>query len=81
MKAWQCIVCGYVYDESNGDPEHGIAPGTRWEDVPESWECPDCGGRESGFRDGRSHRGLTVCHTGRRAHPNGTGRCAAPAAI
>ncbi len=43
MKAWQCIVCGYVYDESKGDPEHGIAPGTRWEDVPENWECPDCG--------------------------------------
>jgi len=43
MKAWQCIVCGYVYDESVGDPEHGIAPGTRWEDVPENWECPDCG--------------------------------------
>lgn len=43
MKAWQCIVCGYVYDESKGDPEHGIAPGTHWEDVPESWECPDCG--------------------------------------
>ena len=43
MKAWQCIVCGYVYDEEKGDPEHGIAPGTRWEDVPENWECPDCG--------------------------------------
>ena len=43
MKAWQCIVCGYIYDESKGDPEHGIAPGTRWEDVPEGWECPDCG--------------------------------------
>lgn len=43
MKAWQCIVCGYVYDEAKGDPEHGIAPGTRWEDVPEGWECPDCG--------------------------------------
>jgi rubredoxin len=43
MKAWQCIVCGYVYDEAKGDPEHGIAPGTRWEDVPAGWECPDCG--------------------------------------
>ena len=43
MKIWQCIVCGYVYDEAKGDPEHGIAPNTRWEDVPESWECPDCG--------------------------------------
>lgn len=43
MKAWQCIVCGYVYDEAAGDPAHGIAPGTRWEDVPNNWECPDCG--------------------------------------
>lgn len=43
MKVWQCIVCGYVYDESKGDPEHGITPGTRWDAVPENWECPDCG--------------------------------------
>jgi rubredoxin len=49
MKAWQCIVCGYVYDEAKGDPEHGIAPGTRWEDVPEGWECPDCGVAKADF--------------------------------
>ncbi|MDO9385773.1 MAG: rubredoxin [Thiobacillus sp.] len=49
MKAWQCIVCGYIYDESKGDPEHGIAPGTRWEDVPEGWECPDCGVSKTDF--------------------------------
>jgi rubredoxin len=49
MKAWQCIVCGYVYDEAKGDPEHGIAPGTRWEDVPEGWECPDCGVLKADF--------------------------------
>ena len=48
MKAWQCIVCGYVYDEAKGDPDHGIAPGTRWEDVP-SWECPDCGVAKGDF--------------------------------
>ena len=41
MKTWQCIVCGYIYDESAGDPEHGIVPGTRWADVPEDWACPD----------------------------------------
>ena len=49
MKAWQCIVCGYIYDEAQGDPEHGIAPGTRWADVPESWECPDCGVSKADF--------------------------------
>ena len=35
--------CGYAYDPAGGDPEHGVAPGTPWEDVPESWECPVCG--------------------------------------
>ena len=49
MKAWECIVCGYIYDEAKGDPEHGIAPGTRWEDVPEKWECPDCGVAKTDF--------------------------------
>ncbi|CAJ79298.1 Rubredoxin [Francisella tularensis subsp. holarctica LVS] len=38
-----CIVCGLIYDEAEGWPEDGIEPGTRWEDVPENWECPDCG--------------------------------------
>jgi len=37
-----CVVCGYVYDEAAGDPEHGLAPGTRWDDVPDDWLCPDC---------------------------------------
>ena len=35
--------CSYVYDEAKGDPEHGIAPGTKWEDVSEDWICPWCG--------------------------------------
>lgn len=43
MKIWQCAVCGYIYDESKGDPEHGIAPGTAWADVPDSFQCPECG--------------------------------------
>lgn len=34
--------CGYEYDEATGDPEHGIAPGTKWSDVPEDWVCPVC---------------------------------------
>ena len=42
-----CDVCGYVYDETVGDPDNGIAPGTKWEDLPEDFECPVCGvGRE-----------------------------------
>jgi len=43
MKVWICIVCGFVYDEEKGLPEEGIAPGTRWEDIPKDWKCPDCG--------------------------------------
>lgn len=43
MSKWECIVCGLVYDEKAGWPDDGIAPGTRWEDVPEDWLCPDCG--------------------------------------
>jgi len=49
MKHWQCIVCGWVYDESAGDAEHGIAPGTRWEDVPDSFVCPECGVSKADF--------------------------------
>lgn len=43
MSKWECIVCGWVYDEETGDPDSGIAAGTKWEDVPEDWLCPDCG--------------------------------------
>lgn len=37
-----CTVCGYIYDEDAGDPESGIAPGTKWEDVPDDYLCPLC---------------------------------------
>ncbi|MCP3907972.1 MAG: FAD-dependent oxidoreductase [Oceanicoccus sp.] len=43
MTKWECIVCGWVYDEAKGDPESGLAPGTQWADVPDDWLCPDCG--------------------------------------
>jgi rubredoxin len=42
FKKWECIVCGFIYDEEQGWPEDGIEPGTRWEDVPDDWLCPDC---------------------------------------
>ena len=37
-----CDVCNWVYDEESGDPENGIAPGTKFEDLPEDFECPLC---------------------------------------
>ncbi len=49
MKKYQCLVCGYVYDEAAGVPEDGIAPGVKWEDVPEEWECPECGVSKADF--------------------------------
>ncbi|MCA3185788.1 MAG: rubredoxin [Cupriavidus sp.] len=41
-KTWVCLICGWVYDEEQGWPDDGIAPGTRWEDIPEDWRCPEC---------------------------------------
>ncbi|MFJ2994617.1 rubredoxin [Pandoraea sp. NPDC087047] len=41
-RQWVCVICGWIYDEATGYPEDGIAPGTRWEDVPEDWRCPLC---------------------------------------
>ena len=49
MKKWQCIVCGFIYDEAEGFEEEGIAPGTAWEDVPEDWVCPECGVGKADF--------------------------------
>lgn len=43
MEKYVCAVCGYVYDPEKGDPDAGIAPGTKWEDVPEDYVCPLCG--------------------------------------
>ena len=49
FKVWQCILCGFVYDEAAGLPSQGIPPGTRWTDVPEDWVCPDCSARKADF--------------------------------
>lgn len=49
MKTYQCIVCGYIYDEAQGWPQDGIAAGTKWEDVPDTWVCPDCGVGKADF--------------------------------
>ncbi|MBK6636455.1 MAG: rubredoxin [Rhodocyclaceae bacterium] len=49
MEVWVCVVCGYVYDPAEGDPDHGIAPGTAWADVPADWVCPECGVGKADF--------------------------------
>jgi rubredoxin len=48
-KTWMCLICGWIYDEAQGDPEHGIAPGTAWADVPMNWTCPECAARKEDF--------------------------------
>ena len=49
MKKYQCSICGHVYDPVLGDPDSGIAPGTAFEDIPDSWVCPDCGSTKADF--------------------------------
>jgi rubredoxin len=49
FQRWECVLCGFTYDEALGLPQEGIAPGTRWEEVPEDWTCPDCAAVKSDF--------------------------------
>ncbi len=49
MQKWVCTICGYVYDPAEGDPGNGVAAGTKFEDVPESWVCPVCGAGKEDF--------------------------------
>jgi rubredoxin len=49
-RVWQCQLCAFVYDEALGLPDEGIAPGTPWEAVPETWYCPDCSAAKSDFQ-------------------------------
>lgn len=51
MKQMICSICSYTYDESVGIPDAGIAPGTKWEDLPEDWKCPWCGAGKDAFRE------------------------------
>jgi rubredoxin len=50
MAKYECTVCGYIYDPELGDPDGGIAPGTAFEDIPDSWVCPLCGAGKSDFK-------------------------------
>lgn len=49
MEKYVCTICGYVYEEELGDPDNGVAPGTKFEDIPEDWVCPLCGVPKSDF--------------------------------
>ena len=49
MKKYRCKVCGWIYDEAKGDSDNGIAPGTRFEDLPAEFICPLCGAPKEEF--------------------------------
>ena len=42
-------MCSFIYHEAEGWPEDGIPAGTKWEDIPDDWECPDCGAMKEDF--------------------------------
>jgi rubredoxin len=46
---YKCSICGYIYDEAEGDPDGGIKPGTGFEDLPDDWTCPICGAGKEEF--------------------------------
>ncbi|RLA09749.1 MAG: rubredoxin [Gammaproteobacteria bacterium] len=49
FRKWRCRYCGEIYDEAQGLPEEGLAPGTRFEDIPDDWTCPSCGALKTDF--------------------------------
>jgi len=48
-KTFMCLVCGWIYSEAAGHLESGLQPGTRWDDIPADWECPECGVKKDDF--------------------------------
>ena len=46
---WKCLLCGFEYDQAAGMPSEGFPPGTRWEAIPHTWSCPDCGYAKADF--------------------------------
>lgn len=51
MKKYVCVVCGYIYDPSEGDPDNGVQPGTAFENIPDDWTCPLCGVGKDQFEE------------------------------
>lgn len=51
MKTWVCTVCGWIYDEAKGDPDNDLAPGVKFEDLPDDFVCPLCGVGKDSFEE------------------------------
>lgn len=51
MKKYICVICDYVYEPAIGDQDHGIIPGTAFDDLPQDWVCPECGAGKEDFKE------------------------------
>ncbi|MBR2907285.1 MAG: rubredoxin [Clostridia bacterium] len=51
MKVYACELCGYEYRTKAGDPDNGVAPGTEFEEIPDTWSCPLCGASKEDFTE------------------------------
>ena len=49
MNRYWCLLCGWIYQEREGEPDQGIDPGTKWDDVPDTYTCPACGAMKADF--------------------------------
>lgn len=49
MDKYRCVICGYIYDPANGDPDNGVPAGTPFLEIPDTWVCPECGAPKSEF--------------------------------
>lgn len=49
LKSYRCTTCEHIYDPAQGDPDSGVAPGTPFESLPDTWACPDCGATKADF--------------------------------
>jgi rubredoxin len=49
MEKYRCIICGYIYDPEEGDPESGIVSGISFADLPADYTCPLCGAGKEEF--------------------------------
>jgi rubredoxin len=51
MEKWECLVCGHIYDEDEGDPESAVLQGTALAELPDDWACPVCGSPKEQFEE------------------------------
>jgi rubredoxin len=59
QRRYICMLCTHIYDEAEGDPDSGLAPGTLWEDIPETWKCPQCGASKRWFENEEMFQQMT----------------------